>query len=276
MSDSRPLAGTRLVSLAQNVPGPLAVARLAAEGAAATKIEPPAGDPLRAYCPSWYDELHRGIAIERLDLKADDGRARLAALLTDAALLITSQRPSALARLSLDPSTLARTCPHLRVLRIVGEVAEPETPGHDLTYQAGVGLVGDGLPLTLTADVLASERAVAAALLLLREPRGTVRDVGIHDSLDALVAPRRHGLTTPGSLLGGGLSAYGVYAARSGHVAVAALEPHFRARLFESLDVAPDADLAPVFRERTASEWVAWARERDLPIVEVRRTTPAR
>lgn len=270
MSVPLPLAGIRLVSIAQNVPGPLAVARLAAEGARATKIEPPSGDPLRTYCPSWYDELHRGIVVERLDLKSGAGQPRLMALLADAALLVTSQRPSALARLSLDPPALARACPHLSLLRIVGDVAEPETPGHDLTYQAGVGLVRHDLPVTLFADVTAAERAVQAALLLLRQSPGSMREIGLRDSLDSLVAPLGHGLTTPGGTLGGGLPAYGVYAARSGRVAVAALEPHFQKRLFESLGLPPDADLASAFASRTAAEWEAWARKHDLPIVEVR------
>src|SRR5690606_25468859 len=46
---SRPLAGRRIVSLAQNVPGPLAVRRLRELGAAIDKVEPPGGDPLETY-----------------------------------------------------------------------------------------------------------------------------------------------------------------------------------------------------------------------------------
>ena len=41
-----PLDGVRIVSLAQNVPGPVALARLVADGATAIEVEPPAGDPL--------------------------------------------------------------------------------------------------------------------------------------------------------------------------------------------------------------------------------------
>ena len=66
----------RIVSMAQNVPGPVAVARLVAGGARAIKIEPPWGDPLEGLCKPWYDELHRGVAVERLDLKSPDGHAR--------------------------------------------------------------------------------------------------------------------------------------------------------------------------------------------------------
>ena len=44
----RPLAGIRVVSVAVNLPGPLAAARLAEFGAEVVKIEPPTGDPLAA------------------------------------------------------------------------------------------------------------------------------------------------------------------------------------------------------------------------------------
>ena len=51
-----PLSGVAVVSMAQNVPGPVAVAHLVAEGAGACKIEPPSGDPLAAMCASWNAE----------------------------------------------------------------------------------------------------------------------------------------------------------------------------------------------------------------------------
>ncbi len=71
----------KIVSIALNVPGPVAVARLVAEGAEAFKIEPPWGDPLHRLCQRWYDDLHRGIAVERIDLKTADGSARMMSML---------------------------------------------------------------------------------------------------------------------------------------------------------------------------------------------------
>ncbi|PZT99619.1 MAG: hypothetical protein DI630_16375, partial [Gordonia sp. (in: high G+C Gram-positive bacteria)] len=41
-----PLHGVRVVSLAMNLPGPLATARLVRMGAAVVKVEHPSGDPL--------------------------------------------------------------------------------------------------------------------------------------------------------------------------------------------------------------------------------------
>jgi len=269
-SAARPLAGVRVVTIAQNVPGPLAVARLVREGAIAVKIEPPAGDPLATMSRAWYDALHTAMSVERLDLKDAGGRGRLGELLRDADLLVTSHRTSALARLGLGPDAVFAGAPSLRLLRIVGSVSDPDTPGHDLTYQAQAGLLRDAMPPTLFADVMASERAVSAALLLLREPPGTVRDVGISDSLDTLQQPIQHGLTAPSGLLGGGIAHYGVYPAREGYVAVAALEPHFERKLLEALSLSNGSELASHLLARTATEWEEWARARDIPIVAVR------
>lgn len=236
-----------------------------------TKIEPPTGDPFLALSPAWHAEMHAGIAIERLDLKAEVGRERVATLLRDADLFISSQRPSALARVGLGPEALRSRFPRLRILRIVGSVRDPEHPGHDLTYQAQAGLLGDTMPRTLTADVMASERAFAGTLALLRQPPGSVMDVGLVESLDSLLAPLRYGLTAPGGALGGGAPRYRLYPAKTGRVAVAALEPHFETRLYEQLDLPPDTDPSSRFLERTAVEWERWARAHDLPIVAVRK-----
>ena len=264
------LDAVRIVTMAQNVPGPLAAARMRRAGARVIKIEPLTGDPLLELSPAWHAEMHVGIAIERLDLKTDAGRERVTALLYDADLFITSQRPSSLTKLRLDPDSLRSRLPRLRTLRIVGSVREPERPGHDLTYQAQSGLLGDDMPRTLSADVMASERVFAGALALLRQPSGSIMDVGVVESLDPLLTPLRHGLTVPGGPLGGGAPQYRVYAAKEGRVAVAALEPHFETRLYQQLDVPVRSDLSARFLERTAVEWESWARERDLPIVAVR------
>jgi alpha-methylacyl-CoA racemase len=265
-----PLDRVQVVSIAQNVPGPLAVARLRRSGASVTKIEPLAGDPFLELSRSWYDEMHEDITVERLDLKANGGRSRMRDLLCDADLLVTSQRPSALARLGLDADSLRSQCARLRFLHIVGSIHDPEQPGHDLTYQAQAGLVGDAMPRSLFADIMASEHAFSAALQLLQQPPGLTTMIGLVESLAPLLAPLRHGLTLPTGTLGGGAPRYRIYPAREGRVAVAALEPHFEARLYRELDMEIGAELAARFLERTATEWEGWARDRDLPIVVVR------
>jgi crotonobetainyl-CoA:carnitine CoA-transferase CaiB-like acyl-CoA transferase len=267
-----PLHGIHVVTMALNAPGPIAAARLRAAGATVTKVEPPSGDPLESYCTGWYQELHEGITVERIDLKSGGGRARMRELLDEAVLFLASQRPSALQRLGLDADSLLSPhsrLNHLRWLNIVGELAAPEIPGHDLTYLAKAGLLGREIPRSVFADVLAGEHAFATALLLLRQPPGAREQVGLYDTLATLVATRTHGLTGPGGLLGGALPAYGLYDTLEGRIAVAAIERHFHARLYEELNLPPGADLTALFRSRTAGEWEQWAQERDLPLTVV-------
>jgi alpha-methylacyl-CoA racemase len=257
------------VSLAQNLPGPLALARLVSEGASAIKVEPPGGDPMASFSPLWYVELHRDVRVRRIDLKTAKGAAQLDGLLARADLLLASQRPAALDRLGLDAPSVLKRHPHLRWLNIVGDGANPERPGHDLTYQAAAGLVGSNMPRTLLADLFGAERAVITALLLLRVPGPAVATVGLRDALDTAVMPLRLGLTTPDGHLGGALPTYRVYETRRGHIAVAALEPHFRARLYDALGIPHGDALDEVMRTKTAVQWERWARRRDLPVARV-------
>jgi len=259
----------RIVSMAQNVPGPVAVSRLVSAGATAIKIEAPWGDQLESLCKPWYDELHNGVRIERVDLKDADGFDRLIVLLEQADVFLASHRPSALHRLKLDAASLRGRFPALRHVNIVGDTANPEEPGHDLTYQARAGLLNAGMPRTLVADMVGAERAQAAIVDVMREPGGS-RVVGLYDALRDLAAPLRHGLTAAGGHLGGGNRAYAIYATRDGAIAVGALEPHFRARLFEGLGLPDGADPRAVFATRTAVEWEAWAASRDLPLVALK------
>ena len=190
-------------------------------------------------------------------------------LLDRADVFLASQRPSAMQRLHLDAMSLQGHFPTLRHVNIVGDTANPEEPGHDLTYQARAGLLHDGMPRTLLADMAGAERAYAVITDGMREPGGG-RVIGLYDVLREMAAPLRHGLTAAGGHLGGGNTAYAIYAARDGRIAVGALEPHFRARLFEGLGLKDGDDPSGLFRTRTAIEWEAWAASRDLPLVAIK------
>ncbi len=271
------LESVTVVTTALNLPGPAACARLRALGARVEKVEPPAGDPFSAFHPAWYAHLHEGIAVHRLDLKAEAGRAALHGLLADADLLVTAQRPLALARLGLDAATLA-TFARLCHVAITGHAApDDEKPGHDLTYCAEAGLLTPpSLPATLYADMAGAERAVTTALaLVIARDRGSAERFAAAPLADAaldLARPLAEGLTTPGGLLGGGYAGYNLYQARNGWIAVAAIEPHFASRLASALGLealSTDA-LASRFLEQDAGHWEAWAREHDLPVAALR------
>jgi len=273
---TQPLKGVRVVTLALNLPGPAAARRLRQLGARVIKVEPPGGDPMAEYHADWYRDLAAGQQVLRLDLKATRDRERLGRLLSKADLLLTAQRPAALGRLGLDRETLQRHYPRLCQLAVVGYPAPRQhEAGHDLTYQAALGLVTPPqLPRTLLADMAGAERAVAEALaLLLRRDRDGVAgcaEVALVEAVTAMAEPLRYAATLPGAVLGGGRPEYNLYPARDGWVAVAALEPHFKARLETVLALTRAEDYARVFATRDAAEWQAWGEQMDIPVVAVR------
>jgi alpha-methylacyl-CoA racemase len=274
----KPLKGMRFVTLALNVPGPVTASRLVEFGAEGIKIEPPAGDPLKTAAPAWYESLARGHTIVALDLKNQQDREKLDNFLSDARLLLTSFRLSALRRLQLDRENLHLRHPRLCVVNIIGyPPPEDEVPGHDLTYQAKLGLLRPPqLPVTLHADLAGAERAVnvSLALLLNYERTGVAGQayVSLYEAMRDFAGPLAAGLTTPEGHLGGAFPFYAVYEAKDGWVSVAALEPGFIRRLTSELNLTSNArqELERIFRARTKHDWEHWARERDLPIAAVK------
>jgi crotonobetainyl-CoA:carnitine CoA-transferase CaiB-like acyl-CoA transferase len=243
MSTTKPLRGTRVLSLALNLPGPAALMRLAQMGASCTKINPPSGDPMLNYTPDGYELLHKGAKHQTLDLKTAAGQAALHKLLPKTDVLLTSFRPSALMKLGLGWKALHKQYPALSLIEVVGAPgALAEIPGHDLTYQAEVGLVnGMDLPPSLFADMggalMASEATLKAVLTLKTTGKGTHHEVALSDAAAWLALPRQLRMTTPDGAVGGAHAGYRIYACKNGRVALAALEPHFAARICEAAGV---------------------------------------
>lgn len=279
----RPLRGIRILSLALNVPGPMALVRLAAMGARCTKVEPPSGDPMRHYNPDAYADIHKGIAILPLDLRTEAGQKALDKHLARTDVLLTSFRPSGLAKLGLAWKALHKRHPSLSQVAIVGaHAARAEEPGHDLTYMAENDLVtGLDLPPTLYADMggslMASEAVLQAVLHKQRSGRGVYLEVALASASAYLGLPRQWGMTLPTGAVGGAHAGYRMYPCKDGRVAVAALEPHFAAALCELAGVAggkradmlaPDthAAVARCFASRTCAELDALGQARDIPI----------
>lgn len=260
----RPLAGTRILSLALNLPGPAALMRCRRMGATCVKLEPPSGDPMGIYSPSTYAQLHEGVTVRSADLKTGAGQELLHAELAKAHVLLTSFRPSALVKLGLPWQQLHARYPELSQVAIVGGPGDAaEEPGHDLTYLAANGLVtGLDLPPTLYADMggslMASEAVLQAALQQAERyagtgethPRGRYLEVALADAAAWLGLPRRWGLTQPQGAVGGAHAGYRVYPCRDGRVAVAALEPHFAAALC-ALAGVPPGDMRAMFAPAT-------------------------
>ncbi len=274
----KPLRGIHVVSIACNLPGPLAVARLLELGASAVKVEPPAGDALHHARPDWYEELHHGAEVHRLDLKATENRSRLDIYLENADLFVTASRLSALERLGLSWDVLHGRFPKLSQVAIVGYFPPmDQVPGHDLTYQAGVGLLDPPkLPRTCLADIGGAQEAVSVALaLLFARERGQGSGfacVSLGKAAETFADPFRRALTTPDGVLGGAFPGYNLYRAKDGWIAVAALEPRFWQTLQAKLQPPglQYEDFQDVFSKRTAAEWEAWGVQHDVPIAAVR------
>jgi alpha-methylacyl-CoA racemase len=303
MSRTQPLDGITVISLAGNLPGPLAAARLTALGAHLIKVEPPSGDALEAGVPAYYEELTAGQEILTLDLKNPDDFARLRELATNADILLTAMRPKAAVALGLRDLVDEYELVHVEIVGFAGDRAD--VPGHDLTYQAAhATLVPGTMPTVPVADVLGGEHAALEALAGLRErderrgsgadagagivagagagagagggtdsgsePRsGIVRRVVLDEAAAWAAGPARHGLSSPGGNLGGGTPFYRTYATADGHVAVACLEPHFAKALAANLG-ADHETLERAFAAEPTAHWLAFAAQYDLPIEAIR------
>jgi alpha-methylacyl-CoA racemase len=243
------LEGTRVLSLALNLPGPAAMMRCRQMGATCVKLEPPAGDPMGHYNKTAYAQLHEGVKVLTADLKTEAGQKVLQRELAKTDVLLTSFRPSALDKLGIGWPKLHVAYPALSQVAIVGAPGESaEEPGHDLTYLAANGLVpGLELPATLYADMsgslMASEAVLQAALRQQERYAGTGEphtgifiEVALSEAARYLAVPREWGLTQPTGSVGGAHAGYRVYPCKDGRVAVAALEPHFAAALCAAAD----------------------------------------
>ncbi|MDR2324416.1 MAG: CoA transferase [Acidovorax sp.] len=285
------LQGIRILSLALNLPGPAALQRCHAMGAICTKIEPPtadgtgSGDPMALYSPQAYHALHQGIRVLQVHLKTPEGQHQLQQELQTSDVLLTSFRPAALHKLGLDWPALHTRYPRLCMVRILGD-ARPEAadlPGHDLTYQAEAGLVRSGhMPTSLHADMAgalsASEALLHTLLERARNGLGNLRDVGLAQAAQWLAQPLGWGLTTPQGDVGGAHAGYRVYATADGHVAIAALEPHFAQRLCAAAGIDCDGQaihmrspglhtqLEAFLQQTSGADLARIAAERDIPL----------
>ena len=285
MHDREPLDGVTVITLAVNLPGPLAAARLKSMGARVIKVEPPQGDPLDAAAREYYEELSAVQEIVTIDLKEPAGRERLESLAAEADIVLTAMRPRAAAAFGLPELVERHGLVHVEIVGFAGDRAD--VPGHDLTYQAAHStLVPGTMPTVPIADVLGSENAVVAALAGLRQRElrqrelsaggqegghapgqggGIVRLVVLDEAAAWAAGPARHGLSSPGSHLGGGSPFYRTYATADGHVAVACIEPHFARALATQLG-SEHEELERAFAAQPTAHWTEFAAEHDLPI----------
>jgi crotonobetainyl-CoA:carnitine CoA-transferase CaiB-like acyl-CoA transferase len=121
-----PLAGVRVIEVANFLSGPLATAMLGDLGAEVIKVEPPKGDPFRRFgrsgtpVSSIFVNANRGKTGVVLDLKQETDQARLHELLDAADMMVTNWRPQVAARLGVVDDDLVRRNPKLIRVYISG------------------------------------------------------------------------------------------------------------------------------------------------------------
>jgi crotonobetainyl-CoA:carnitine CoA-transferase CaiB-like acyl-CoA transferase len=197
-----PLAGLRVIEIGQYTTAPLAARYLLGFGAEVIRVEPPGGEPSRAWAPhqdglsyffAMFNGSKRAVA---LDLTAEPGRQALAELLGDADLLVENLKPGALARLGFDAARLAALNPRLIHCAISGfgvDSAYPERPAFDSVVQAMSGLMdatrSAGVPYKAgisVADIGGGQFALVALLAALlqrdRGGRGAAIDLSMQDA----------------------------------------------------------------------------------------------
>jgi len=156
MSSSAPLAGTVVVDLTRALAGPHAAMMLGDLGARVFKVESAAGDDTRGWGPpfvepegqdrqsTYFLSCNRNKESIVLDLKADDGRDTLTALIERADVLIENFRPGVLDRLGFSTARLAELNPRLVTLSISGfghDGPEGGRAGYDQIAQGEAGLM---------------------------------------------------------------------------------------------------------------------------------------
>ena len=122
-----PLDGTRIVDLSQMATGPFATAQLADQGADVVKVEPPAGDAMRAF-PSFTKggisaavaTLNRGKRSISLDLTQPRAVELVREFVGAADVFVQNFRPGVIERMGLDPAELRAADPRLITVSITG------------------------------------------------------------------------------------------------------------------------------------------------------------
>ncbi|KND25061.1 CoA transferase [Streptomyces anulatus] len=286
-----PLTGVRVVELAGIGPGPFAAMLLADLGADVVRVDRPGGAGLGIDPAS--DLTNRNKRSVLLDLKSDEGPARVLDLVERADILIEGYRPGVAERLGVGPEACLARNPKLVYGRMTGWGQDgplAERAGHDIAYLALTGtlsMIGKPdeppvVPANLVGDYAGgSLYLVVGVLAALQHARahgeGQVVDAAIVDGA-AHLATMIHGMLAAGSwqdrrgtnLLDGGCPFYGTYATSDGgHMAVGPLEGQFYAEFIGLLGIAdafPDrwdlarwdelrAAVTERFLTRTRDEW---------------------
>ncbi len=207
---SGPLDGVRVLDLSRLVAGNTLTQLLGDFGAEVIKIEPPAGDTLRAWktrnvATNWkiYARNKKSLGLELRNPKA---RELLLQLVAGAAVLVESFRPGTLEKMGLAPERLLEANPKLVIVRISGwgqSGPYKSRPGFGTLVEGMSGFASMNgfadrepvLPPMYLADSVAGLYGASAVMMALREVEtnkgaGQVIDLPLFDPLFAVLGPQ--------------------------------------------------------------------------------------
>jgi formyl-CoA transferase/CoA:oxalate CoA-transferase len=290
-----PLDGLRVVDLTSSLAGPTCTQILAALGADVVKVEhPERGDEARAWGPAFFDggsviffaanASKRSLA---LDVRSDEGRRALLALVDRADVFIQSLRPGTAERLGLGADVLRARNERL-VYCSIGAFGRrgplADRPGYDPLMQAFTGIISvtgepDRRGVRVGTSLIDSGTGVWAALGIVaavneRARTGAGREVDVSlfetglslvdyqvtDALSTGTSPRRYGTAFPL------IAPYEVFATRDGELMIAAANDRLFAQLCERIGLP---ELAHDARFRTNPDRLA-NRDALLPPIRAR------
>ena len=205
-----PLNGVRVLDLSRLVAGNTLTQLLGDFGAEVIKVEPPAGDTLRAWntegvATNWkiYARSKKSLGLE---LRNPAAKALLLDLLPAAAIFVESFRPGTLEKMGLAPERLLEANPKLVIVRISGwgqSGPYKNRPGFGTLVEGMSGFASMNgfpdrepvLPPMYLADSVAGLYGAAAVMIALREVEtnggaGQVIDLPLFDPLFAVLGPQ--------------------------------------------------------------------------------------
>lgn len=313
-----PLAGIRVVDLTAMVFGPYATQIMADMGADVIKIEPPAGDATRYINAGPTPELggvftnvNRGKRSLVLDLRQEEDKATLRALIATADVFIHSMRGKAIAKLGFDYQAVKAIKPDIVYTNCYGysrRGPDGDKPAYDDTIQAECGIphlqqLMTGKPdfmATIIADKVAGLTGLYATMMALfhreRTGEGQEVEVSMFETMASfMLTEHASGMLFEPPL--GPAHYHRVvarnrkpYATKDGHVAalvyndkhwnafVAAVNPPWATEEFDTLAKrAKQIDrvyglLGETFAERTTQEWLELLEALHIPAAPLRTT----
>jgi len=284
------LTGLRVLDLSRLFAGNLLTQILGDFGAEVIKVEPPAGDTLRAWRTNGVSTHWKIYARNKkslcLELRKPGARELLLGLVPSAQIFVESFRPGTLEKMGLAPEILLKRNPKLVVVRISGWGQTGPyrlRPGFGTLIEAMSGFATMNgfadrepvLPPMYLADGIAGLYGAAGAMIALREVEkngghGQVIDLPLLDPLFAILGPQAANYRLTGKVRQRTGSRSSISAPRNvypckngGYVALSASTQKMAQRLFHAIG---RADLVDDPRFRINADRVKHAEELDALI----------